>query len=89
MVTVAYRRWLFYFTRGSNCKALTGKILVGWFEGRLLEVFAYKRWLHMEVCLYMYYVLSYCVKFIVLLTCYSLGIWCTSPQSCTPAVTEM
>ena len=28
MVAVTYRRWS--FTRGSNCKALTGKILVFW-----------------------------------------------------------
>ena len=28
MVAVAYRRWS--FTRGSNCKAFTGKILVFW-----------------------------------------------------------
>ena len=40
MVMVTYRRWSFYFTRGSNCKALTGKIL---------EVVAYERWSHMEV----------------------------------------
>ena len=49
MVIVAYRRWLFYFTRGSNCKALTGKILVFWIGSRLLEVVAYERWSHMEV----------------------------------------
>ena len=35
MVMVAYRRWSFYFTKASNCKALTGKILVFWI-GRLL-----------------------------------------------------
>ena len=40
MVTVAYRRWS--FTRDSNCKSLTGKILVLWFGGRLLEVVAYE-----------------------------------------------
>ena len=39
MVAVAYRRWL--FTRGSNCKALTGKILVFWIGGRLREVVAH------------------------------------------------
>ena len=32
-VAVAYRRWS--FTRGSNCKALTGKALVFWIGGRL------------------------------------------------------
>ena len=32
VVAVAYRRWS--FTRGSNCKALTGKILVIWIGGR-------------------------------------------------------
>ena len=46
MVTVAYRRWS--FTRGSNCKALTGKILESWLDrqslmgdGRLREVVAH------------------------------------------------
>ena len=39
MVAVAYRRWS--FTRGSNCKALTGKILVFWIGGRLWEVVAH------------------------------------------------
>ena len=38
--------------RDSNCKALTGKILVFWIGGRLWEVVAYKRWSHMEVQLY-------------------------------------
>ena len=33
MVTVAYKRWS--FTRGCNCKALTGKVLVFWIIGRL------------------------------------------------------
>ena len=33
MVAVAYRRWS--FTRGSNFKSLTGKILVFWFGGSL------------------------------------------------------
>ena len=41
--------FFFIFTRGSNCKALTGKILVFWMGGRLREVVAYERWLHMEV----------------------------------------
>ena len=53
MVAVAYRRWS--FTRGSNCKALTEKILLFWIGGNLWEVVAYKRWLHMEVRLYMYF----------------------------------
>ena len=38
MVAVAYGRWS--FTRGSNCKALTGKILVFWIVGRLRQVVA-------------------------------------------------
>ena len=40
--------------RDSNCKALTGKILVFWIGGlnRLWEVVAYERWSHMEVQLY-------------------------------------
>ena len=50
MVAVAYRRWS--FTRGSNCKALTGKRLVFWTGGRLWEAVAYKRWSHVEVRLY-------------------------------------
>ena len=49
MVMVAYRVFFFIFTRGSNCKALTGKILVFWMGGRLREVVVYERWLHMEV----------------------------------------
>ena len=43
-------RWS--FTRSSNCKALTGKILVFWISGRLCEVVAYERWSHMEFWLY-------------------------------------
>ena len=39
---VAYRRWS--FTRCSNCKALTGRILLFWIGGRLWEVVAYVRW---------------------------------------------
>ena len=50
MVAVAYRRWL--FTRSSNCKAFTGKVLVLWIGGSLREVVAYERWSHMEVGLY-------------------------------------
>ena len=34
LVVVAYRRWS--FTTGSNCKALTGKILVFWIGGRII-----------------------------------------------------
>ena len=48
MVAVAYRRWS--FTRGSNCKALTGKVL-DWRSPR--EVVAYERWSHIEVRLYL------------------------------------
>ena len=36
VVAVAYRRSS--FTRGSSCKALTGKILVFWIGGRLREL---------------------------------------------------
>ena len=41
VVAVAYRRWS--FTRDSNCKALTGKILVFWIG------VAYEGWSLMEV----------------------------------------
>ena len=50
VVAVAYRRWS--FTRGSNCKVLTGKVLVFWIGGRLWKVVANEGWLHMEVRLY-------------------------------------
>ena len=50
MVAAADGRWS--FTRGSNCKALTGKILESWLDSHLWEVVAYERWLHMEVKLY-------------------------------------
>ena len=40
VVALAYRRWS--FTRGFNCKAFTGKILVFWICGRLREVVAYE-----------------------------------------------
>ena len=53
MVAVAYRGWS--FTRGSNHKALTEKILVFWSGGNLWEVVSYKRWSHIEVWLYMYF----------------------------------
>ena len=46
----AYKRWS--FTRGSNCKALTAKVLVFWIGGLLWEVVPYERWSHMEVRLY-------------------------------------
>ena len=54
MVAVAYRRWS--FTRGSNCKALAGKLLVFWIGGRLWEAVAHKRWSHMEVRLYYFFI---------------------------------
>ena len=47
MVTVAYKRWS--FTKGSNCKALTGKVLVFWIIGRLWKVVAYERWSRIEI----------------------------------------
>ena len=34
MGVVAYMRWS--FARGSNCKALSGKILVFWIDGHLI-----------------------------------------------------
>lgn len=40
------------FTKGYNKRALTGKILVFWTDGRLLEVVANERWSHMEVLMY-------------------------------------
>ena len=39
MVAVAHRSWS--FIRGSNRKALTGKVLVFWISGRLSEVVAH------------------------------------------------
>ena len=39
MVAVAYRMWS--FTRGSNCEALTGEILLFWIGNRLWEVVAH------------------------------------------------
>ena len=47
MVAVGYRRWS--FTSGSNCKALTGNILVFWIGGCLSEVVPYNRWSDIEV----------------------------------------
>ena len=52
VVMVAYRRWS--LTRGSNCKALTGKILVFWIGGCLWKVVSNEKWLHMEVRLYFF-----------------------------------
>ena len=51
MVAVAYRRWS--FTRGSNCKALTGEILVFWIGGRLWELVTYEWWSYLEVRRYL------------------------------------
>ena len=45
VVAFAYERWS--FTRGSNYRAVTGKILMFWISGHLWEVVAYE--LHMEV----------------------------------------
>ena len=39
VVAVAYRRWS--FSRSSNCKALTGKVLLFWLRDRLREVVAH------------------------------------------------
>ena len=41
MFAVAYKRW-WSFSKGSNCKALTKKVLVFWIGG------PYRRWSHME-----------------------------------------
>ena len=49
VVVVAYRIGMWSFTRGSKCKALTGKVLKFWIGGRLWEMVAYERWSHMEV----------------------------------------
>jgi len=43
VVAVAYDEKRWSFTRSSNCKALTEKVLVFWMNGRLLEVVAYDR----------------------------------------------
>ena len=51
VVAVAYKRCS--FTKGSNCKALTGEILVFWIGGRLWELAAYEWWSHMEVRRYL------------------------------------
>ena len=39
-IAVAYKRWS--FTKGSNYRALPGKILVFWRGGRLREVIAHR-----------------------------------------------
>ena len=52
VVDDAYRRFL--FTRGYNCKVLTGKVLVFWMGSRLWEMVTYMKWSHMEVRLYEY-----------------------------------
>ena len=51
MVAFTYARWL--LTRGSSCKALTGKSLVFWIGGRLwVIIIAHQRCLHLELWLY-------------------------------------
>ena len=50
VVAVIYRWWS--FTRDSNCKSLTGKVLVFWIGRCSWEVVAYERWPHMEVDLH-------------------------------------
>ena len=52
MVEVAYKRGS--CTRDSNCKALTGKIVVFRIGSHLWKVVAYERWSHMEVRLYFF-----------------------------------
>ena len=51
VVAVAYRRWS--FTRGTNCKAFTGKVLVFWLDGRLRKVVTHigstVQYTHLEV----------------------------------------
>ena len=42
VVAVAYRRWS--FTRGTNCKAFTGNVLVLWLHGRLRKVVTHIGW---------------------------------------------
>ena len=61
VVGVAYRRWS--FTRGSNCKALTEKVLVFWISGRLQQMVAYERWSHIEVRLYFQGGKTFCASF--------------------------
>ena len=40
VVAVAYRRWS--FTRGTNFKVFTGKVLVSWLDGRLRKVVTHR-----------------------------------------------
>ena len=40
VVAVAYRRWS--FTRGTNCKTFTGKVLVFCLDGRLQKVLTHR-----------------------------------------------
>ena len=49
---VAVADWRWAFTISSNCKDLTGKILVFWMAGRLWEVVIYEKWSQMEVAHY-------------------------------------
>ena len=73
MVAVAYRRWS--FTRGSNCKASTGNVLVFRIGGRLWDVIAYERWSHMEVRLYLNFEKATCVTHVnSRVTCLSFEI---------------
>ena len=44
VVAVTYGRWS-YFTRGSDCRHLTGKSLVLLIGGRLWEVVTFQRWM--------------------------------------------
>ena len=50
VVGVALKRWS--FVRGSNYRALTGKILVFYIGGPLREVVAYETCSHMRMRLY-------------------------------------
>ena len=50
VVADAYRGLL--FTRGYNCKVLTGKVSVFWMDGRLWQMVTYMKWSHREVRLY-------------------------------------
>ena len=50
VVAVTYKSmFTSLFTRGSNCEALTRKLLVFWIGGCLWEVVAYERWSHIVV----------------------------------------
>ena len=56
MVAVAYRRWS--FTRGSYCKALTGKVVVFRIGGRMWEMVA----LEVRLYHYHYFLISYAIS---------------------------